>query len=143
MNVLQVGVKVLLKNPEGKFLVLARSAKYETAEGSWDIPGGRIDPDTGLIENLVREVREETGLSLTDTPKFAGAQDIFFRNGKGEDIHIVRLTYLARVAGEPVLDGAEHTAFQWVSYAELMTIENLDPYLKALLDEGTINEQAW
>lgn len=50
---LQVGVKVLLKNPEGKYLLVKRSnKKYPEVGATWDIVGGRIDPGLPLLENL-------------------------------------------------------------------------------------------
>ena len=50
---LQVGVKVLLRNKKGEFLILKRSSeKYKLVKDGWDIPGGRIEPDTGLVDNL-------------------------------------------------------------------------------------------
>lgn len=140
---LQVGVKALLLDGNGSVLLLLRSKKYETAEGTWDIPGGRIDKGTTLAENLAREVREETGLALTGTPTLLAAQDIMFQNAAGEEKHIVRLTYAATAEGEPTLDGAEHTEFRWVPLSELAALPGLDPYLKQLVDEGRITSACW
>lgn len=140
---LQVGVKAVLKNSEGNILLLKRSAKYEEAEGSWDIPGGRIDPEDGLMESLSREIQEETGLTLTSEPRLIAAQDIFFQNPTREDNHIVRLTYLARADGEPVLDGVEHTEYRWVPFGELATLPQLDEYLAQLVSNGVITADSW
>ena len=140
---LQVGVKVVLENADGKILVLLRSGKYETAEGTWDVPGGRIDSASFLLDNLAREVDEETKLTLTSEPVLVGAQDIFFKNNQDEDIHIVRLTYVAHTSGEPVLDGTEHTEFRWVSFEELTKLAKLDPYLKMLIDNSSITTASW
>jgi 8-oxo-dGTP diphosphatase len=137
---LQVGVKVVLRNNEGKILLLKRSAvKYGSAVGSWDIPGGRIDPGTSLQENLSRELEEETKLSVTDTPKLIAAQDIFPTNDK----HIVRLTYVASTIGEPVLDGEEHSESLWVSFDELSTVEGLDGYCKELILSRILTKESW
>jgi 8-oxo-dGTP diphosphatase len=126
---LQVGVKVLLKNPDGKYLLMRRNpAKYPETQ-KWDIPGGRIDPGTTLMENLTREVMEETGLTMTSEPRLVAAQDIFANAEK----HVVRLTYIGDADGEPVLSD-EHEEFGWFTPAELRTLEPLDSYLKQLLD---------
>ncbi|MEK7193621.1 MAG: NUDIX domain-containing protein [Patescibacteria group bacterium] len=135
---LQVGVKALLKNEEGKYLFLQRSAeKYPEAPDVWDIPGGRIDPGISLLENLKREIKEETGLELTGEPKLIAAQDILRVPGR----HVVRLTYVGEIHGEPVLDNEEHRSYQWFSREELGTInpnkpDHLDIYLKELLDKN-------
>lgn len=131
---LQVGVKALLQNKEGKYLLLKRSPdKYPEAGGIWDIVGGRIDPGSTLLENLKREIKEETGLVLNDEPKLIAAQDILRVPGR----HIVRLTYTAYIDGEPKLD-ADHTEFKWFTASELKNLENLDGYFKELLDKDII-----
>ena len=131
---LQVGVKILLRNPDGKFLLIRRSAeKYGSSK--WDIPGGRIDPGTSLSENLAREVMEETQLTMTSEPRIIGAQDIFAY----ADHHVVRITYIGTAEGDPQLSD-EHTEFRWVTWSELkaMPVEELDRYVKALMEEGVI-----
>lgn len=132
---LQVGVKVLLQNKEGKFLLLYRSlVKYPDVKGDrWDIVGGRIVPGTLLLENLKREIKEETGLELIETPQLVAAQDILRVPGK----HVVRITYVGRIDGEPVLDD-DHDKYSWFSREELNTLDGLDSYFRELLDCGIV-----
>jgi ADP-ribose pyrophosphatase YjhB (NUDIX family) len=136
---LQVGVKVLLKNKEGKILILKRSEeKYGKTNGSWDIVGGRIDPGSQLIDNLKREMKEETQLELTSEPKLIAAQDIML-----PERHIVRLTYTAHTDGEPILDVSESKSYRWVSFEELTTENDLDVFVKRLLTSGELNVSSW
>lgn len=131
---LQVGVKVLLRNPTGEFLLIRRNEeKYNSKR--WDIPGGRINPGTSLGENLAREVMEETGLTMTSEPKIIGAQDIFASTER----HVVRITYVGSADGEPKLSD-EHTEYCWVTWSELkaLPVEELDRYVKALMESGAI-----
>lgn len=121
---LQVGIKALLRNREGKYLLMRRSAKYGDIEGQWDIVGGRIEPGAPLIENLKREIQEETGLTLAEEPKLVAAQDILTDPKK----HVVRLTYHASIEGEPRLDG-EHTEYGWFNKVEVQNMKQLDKYL--------------
>ena len=111
---LQVGVKVLLKNPEGKYLLMrSNPEKYPEKGAKWDIVGGRIDPGTSLFENLKREVLEEASLDLINEPKLMAAQDILRVPGK----HIVRLTYLGNIEGEPKIDH-ESLEYKWFTGEE-------------------------
>lgn len=127
---LQVGVKVLLTDGSGKYLLLKRSAeKYPEVGPKWDIPGGRINPGKPLLENLRREVLEETGLKLESEPKLIAAQDILRIEGR----HVVRLTFLGKAEGIPKLN-EDSTEFIWASRGELEQLENLDIYVKELLD---------
>ena len=131
---LQVGVKVLLKNSQEKFLLLHRSpVKYPEVKEPWDIVGGRIQPGMSLLENLAREVLEETGLVMMAEPKLLTAQDILRIPGR----HVVRLTYIGKIQGEPILDG-DHTEFGWFTIDEIKKLDNLDIYFKELLDKDLI-----
>jgi|JI8StandDraft_1071087.scaffolds.fasta_scaffold271381_1 8-oxo-dGTP diphosphatase len=124
--ILQVGVKILLQNPEGKYLLLKRnSSTYPGMHNVWDIPGGRIDPGTSLLVNLRREILEETQLPLTSEPQLLAAQDII----QNAERHVVRLTYRGMTTGEPTLDPSEHTEYIWVTLDELRILENLDAYV--------------
>lgn len=133
--ILQVGVKIFLKNPEGKYLLVRRSrAKYGKVDGEWDIVGGRIDPGTGLIENLKREVREETQLEIISEPRLVAAQDII----PNEEKHVVRLSYIGETEGEPVLDTEENTEYRWMTLSEMQSGENVDAYVRKILDAGLL-----
>lgn len=132
---LQVGVKVLLKNKDGRYLLLRRSLeKYPEVPNRWDIAGGRIDPGTTLLENLKREVIEETSLELKGAPRLVAAQDILRIKGR----HVVRLTYIGEAEGEPRLDGEEHDMYKWVTIPEIGELTGVDIYFKELLDNKVI-----
>lgn len=130
-RVLQVGVKILIHDNENKYLLLKRSLLMypETIGNDWDIPGGRIEIGTPLIENLQREVFEETRLTLDiESLKLLGAQDII-RTEK----HAVRLTYTGTATGDIVLDPQEHESFEWIHLSDLKEKDELDKYTKEVL----------
>ncbi len=132
---LQVGVKIFLKNDEGKFLLLKRSSKkYINTKGNWDIVGGRIDSGTKLLENLNREVYEETQLKILSEPILVHAQDIIL----GEEKHVVRLSYIGTTKGEVILDTEENTEYKWLSVDEMKAQEDLDIYVKEILEKDLI-----
>ena len=133
--ILQVGVKVFLKNKEGKYLLIKRSSvKYPDVKDPWDIVGGRIDPGSPLLENLKREVKEETDLPIVSEPRLVAAQDIM----PNQEKHVVRLTYVADTEGEPVLDTSENTEYRWLSVEEIKKQEGLDKYAKEVLEKNLI-----
>lgn len=127
---LQVGVKILLKNNEGKYLLVRRSGeKYPEVGAKWDIVGGRIDPGSSLMDNLKREVKEETGLEIKGKPKLIEAQDIL----RIEDKHVVRLTYIGEADGEVVLSD-EHDECGWFTIDEMDKLEPMDIYFKEIIN---------
>lgn len=132
---LQVGVKALLRNKEGKYLLMKRNAqKYNNAKGSWDLVGGRIEPGTVLLENLKREVKEETQLEITSTPQLIFAQDILHHKDK----HVVRLTYTADSKGEVVLDTSENLEYKWLTIDEIKNHPDVDVFVKEVVDSGLV-----
>lgn len=150
---LQVGVKIFLRNKSGQYLLLERNQdKYADINKSnkWDIVGGRINPGTPLVDNLEREILEETGLTLVAQPRLIAAQDIL-KPGKNfsdsqnssqqsfiaPEKHVVRLTYFADIDGDPVLGStdlaSEHLSFKWFSREELDNLQQLDSYAREAL----------
>lgn len=123
---LQVGVKILLKNEKGRYLLLHRSSKkYSGNSSMWDIPGGRIILGSGLVDNLRRELREETNLGIAGEPELIAAQDILRVKGR----HVVRLTYRGKAKGKIKLDLEEHDDYRWVTLKDLNNLADLDIYL--------------
>ena len=132
---LQVGVKIFLKNPEGKYLLLHRNAeKYPDIKALWDIVGGRIHPGTPLLENLKREVKEETGIVFQE-PKLISVQDIL----RGSGLHVVRLTYVGYCQEEPILDD-EHDEYRWLTIEQMKDLPegDLDGYVSEIITGGLL-----
>jgi len=83
------------------------------------------------MDNLKREVKEETGLALHQIPKLVAAQDIL----KVEGRHVVRLTYMGEIEGDVKLN-EESVEYKWFTAEDLykLTEKELDGYFKELLD---------
>ena len=133
-KLLQVGVKALIQDNQGRFLILKNTKVWEgDQEVRWDIPGGRIDPDETVFEGLKREIKEETGLDLIATDRTLTVQDII-----RSTFHVVRITYTATAEGKVVLNHSDtsdtvHAEYEWMTKDELKKLPSLDPYLAETL----------
>lgn len=127
MITLQVGVKIIFSNIKGQYL-LAKRTGLNWGEGKWETFGGRIDPGTPLIDNLAREVLEETGLTYSGTPRLLMAQDIL-KEKDGNLAHVVRLTYTDVIPKGVIKLAEEHSEYRWFSLDELKSITAIDSYL--------------
>lgn len=56
-------VACLVRNPEGEYLFVRRAK--DPAKGTLDLPGGFVDPMETVEEAVCREIKEETGLSVS------------------------------------------------------------------------------
>lgn len=132
---------------EGNVLLVKRSLDSATRPGAWDLPGGNAEwPEvTTTIRNLhlqdaVREVREETGISLNVDQLPEENMVLFFTYFEPE---IQRYSF---GAGWYVALGAEfdpgsitlseeHTEYAWVAVSELDAYDFGEPigtYVKTI-----------
>ncbi len=99
----------------GRFLVGRRSPNKKSAPG-WFCPiSGGIEEGETEEQALVREVREEVGLTVEPRAKLG---DVVTRDRSGR-IHWW-LTVI--VSGEATLANDEHTELRWVTLAELRAL---------------------
>ena len=54
----------IVKNSNDEILILRRHPKSRTNPHKWELPGGKVDPGEFFDEALVREIKEETGLTV-------------------------------------------------------------------------------
>ena len=81
----------LIRDDRGRVLLVAQ--RGGPFAGAWLLPGGRAAADESAVHALVREVREETGLTLTDATYVAG----YRTSGDGYDLTV--LMYQGPVTG--------------------------------------------
>ena len=56
----------VLQRPDGKFLITKRRMDKEWAAGWWEVPGGGVRAGEESKEAAMREVKEETGLDVSN-----------------------------------------------------------------------------
>ncbi|HEY3969392.1 MAG TPA: NUDIX domain-containing protein [Planctomycetaceae bacterium] len=61
-TIVRIGVAVIVRRDDGQVLLERRSDC-----GWWGLPGGRVEPGESITEAAVREVFEETGLTVRIT----------------------------------------------------------------------------
>ncbi len=123
-----VGVGAVLIH-EGKVLLIRRGK--EPLRGRWLVPGGTVEIGETLEEALVREVLEETGLTV-EPRGLIGVFDRIHREGGAVRYHYVIVDYLCDyVAGEPRA-GSDAEAVVFASPVDLPTYDLPAPALEAV-----------
>ena len=102
---------------DGKFLLVRRARP--PANGLYTLPGGVVELGEKLTEAVVREVAEETKMSI-EPVALAGFRETVVRDGDDRvERHFVILCFAARwCAGEPDLN-EELSEARWIEPAEL------------------------
>jgi 8-oxo-dGTP diphosphatase len=121
-----VGVRALIVD-FGRVLVLKRSAKSSSDAGLWEFPGGKLEKGSAtLIQDLEREVSEETGLTLMSSSIFEVCKSYLKQSNEHYPGYlIVQVVYRCLVhASEKILLSEEHDEWRWVeSVDELLALE--------------------
>jgi 8-oxo-dGTP diphosphatase len=103
---------------KGDEVLLVRRGQ-EPARGSWSLPGGLVELGESLGAAMVRELAEETGLSVTLLGIAAVAERIF-PDGDGRiAYHYVLVDYLCDYLWGELRPGSDITAARFVSLDEL------------------------
>jgi 8-oxo-dGTP diphosphatase len=109
-----VGVGAVIWNADHQ-IVLIRRGK-EPRMGEWSIPGGRLEWGEGLREALLREVREETGLTV-EIENLIDVVDSITRDPMGAVLrHYVLIDFTARHVAGALRCGSDAAEARWVPY---------------------------
>jgi 8-oxo-dGTP diphosphatase len=109
---------------DSRVLVVRRA--NPPAHGLYTLPGGVVESGETLTEALVREVTEETGLTIAPVA-LAGHREVIVRDDAGRaQRHFVILAFVARwISGEPKLNAELHDA-RWLSLSELAGLKTTE-----------------
>lgn len=128
--------EIVIENDKGEIL-LAQSTKWGS---KWTLPGGHIEPGETILNALVREGEEETGLQLRGISVFhwgelIGSQD-FHRPA-----HFIFFAGYAKVCGgQARLDPAELTAYVWVTPERALKLDLAEGYADTICTFAQLNE---
>lgn len=115
--------KALIRDDQGRILVLYRSETHPCLAFDVDLPGGIIDTDELIEEGLAREIYEETGLELA-------VGDDHLRHSWQTDCGDHHFLY--EVEGSSVENVAiswEHHDHAWLSADELIEHRAIDGFM--------------
>lgn len=119
---ISVGVRVLVEDEQGRFLVLRRAD-----DGKWALPAGALELGESLMEAAARELREESNLELAAPTPFglSSAPDIESHTyPNGDRVQSVALLVHMRANGGILQanDGEAHD----LQFLTMAGIEQLD-----------------
>lgn len=134
-DIFHLGIKALIKNEEGKILLLKLNKNSIPEDGRWDIPGGRLEKGSSAEETLVREIEEETGLKEITNIKMVAATKVDYRIPITESsVGLILFAYLCDVKIGDIKLSSDHSEYKWCTPSEVYEL------LKTKYPEEFINK---
>ena len=118
----------MLTRPDGKVLVQNR---VDPNWGGLTFPGGHVEPGESLVDSIIREMQEETGLTIHN-PKLIGSKSWMQKDGSR---YLVLLYIATEYEGE--LHSSEEGDISWMTIEEMRAgkmVDGMELYFRVYLD---------
>lgn len=110
------GAIVFRKNCEAEYLLLL----YEGLSGReyWDFVKGLVEPNESEKETVMRELKEETGITKAEFVEGFREEISYFYRRAGKTIHKKVVFFLVQALNSQVKLSYEHKGYEWFGYQE-------------------------
>lgn len=122
------GVLAIIRNPAGAVLMHLRDRRDDICwPNCWSVLGGGVEPGETFLDAAVREVREESGIQVTDMVEICEVVDV---QGSGQRLRVFAGSYHGE-ASKLVLGEGQRLEF---ILPHVWPRIDIPPFVRALLE---------
>ncbi len=128
----KLSVKAVIRQTDGRLLLLKRSLSCKINVGMWDLPGGKVERGECFDQALIREVLEETGL-LISLQRVVGTVERELSEWK-----VIYLILEGHIVSGDLRLSHEHSEYCWATGQDLLDLELVEqfrPLTRALAED--------
>ena len=114
-----VELTVLCLIEDGDRILLQNRIKKDWR--GYALPGGHVEPGESFVDAVIREMKEESGLTILD-PKLVGVKQFPLKNGR----YVVLLFKATQWFGD--LISSDEGQMEWIKYGDLSTVKTVDDF---------------
>ena len=118
-----VELTVLCLLTDGSRMLLQNRVKADWR--GYTLPGGHVEPGESFVDAVIREMREETGLTVIG-PRLAGVKQFPIEGGR----YVVLLFKAERYTG--TLRSSEEGQMEWIPFDRLGEVQTVDDFNELL-----------
>lgn len=116
----------------GKALLAQRADNEDFLPGYWEQVGGKVDPGESREDAIVREVKEEAGITVKPMRSYHQFE-YTHRDGR----LMCEYAYVCELVGDPeIMLSPEHEAYKWVTPEELDSVQPMTEELRQVVRKG-------
>ena len=125
---------------DGDRILLSMRGK-PPSKGKWGLPGGAVEVGETVKEALIREVLEETGVTVRPIRLITFLDSIHRDDDGGVRYHYVLFEYLCEYASGEVSPSSDAPDARWVKFSELDSVDIM-PSTKRFIEKVLAEEAA-
>jgi 8-oxo-dGTP diphosphatase len=111
-----VGVGAIIVKEEN---ILLEKRRNSPGRGKWSIPGGLVELGETLEQSVIREVEEETCLTVTELTLVDVVDDVELDNDRNVKYHFVIVDYHVKVKSGVLKAASDAGELRWVPFDEV------------------------
>jgi 8-oxo-dGTP pyrophosphatase MutT (NUDIX family) len=117
-----------------KYLLLLRNPKDDIHPFEWDLPGGGANPGETERENLIREVKEESGIDISSCDIILAKE--WMVGGEANAMRGVDSLCILKEEPAKIILSEEHVRSRWFTKDEILNGENIPEWIKETLTKS-------
>lgn len=128
-----VELTVLCMIESGEKILLQNRIKKDWR--GYALPGSHVEQGESFVDAVIREIREETGLTVVD-PRLVGVKQFPIDNGR----YVVLLFKATEWTGNVI--SSEEGQMEWIEYSYLSKVKTVDDFdeLLKVINDPTLTE---